>query len=315
MFSPVVRQLEQSRHDLAPARGSRPPDAVWVVAGKPTATNELLVGTLRERGLQATRVPAVGLGRRVAAGDVVLGRLDVQPTLDAVEDGLAELAAIELRGARVLNRAESLLACHDKLETMARLARFGVPQPATAHVRDARSLPALAFPVVVKPRFGSWGKEIVVCESARQLSRCLGRLRARGWFAKQGALVQELVPPLGFDLRLVVAGGLVVGAIRRVAAPGEWRTNVALGARRESTAPSAEACSLALAAAAAVEADLVGVDLLPLADGRHVVLEVNGAVDFTREYSLGGRNIFDGVAGVIEELAGEHAGGAVALAE
>ena len=110
-------------------------------------------------------------------------------------------------------------------------------------------------------------------------------LAARPWFQRHGALVQELVPPLGHDLRLVVAGGEVVGAIRRTAAPNEWRTNVALGARREPAQPSPVAVGLALEAAAAIGADLVGVDLLPVGPGRYTVLELNGAVDFTVDYS------------------------------
>ena len=61
---------------------------------------------------------------------------------------------------------------------------------------------------------------------------------------------------------------------------------------------------LALAAAAAVgDADLVGVDLLPLPDGGYSVLELNGAVDFTAEYSLDGTDVFRAVASMIEEAA------------
>ena len=53
-----------------------------------------------------------------------------------------------------------------------------------------------------------------------------------------------------------------------------------------------EARSLAVAAAAAVGADLVGVDLLPLDGERYVVLELNGAVDFDESYSLDGGDVF-----------------------
>lgn len=54
-----------------------------------------------------------------------------------------------------------------------------------------------------------------------------------------------------------------------------------------------------MAAAAAMGGDLVGVDLLPLGPGRYVVLEVNGAVDFNSDYSLGS-NVFDAVAAAVE---------------
>ena len=123
--------------------------------------------------------------------------------------------------------------------------------------------------------------------------------------------MQELVPPCGFDLRVIVACGEVVGAVKRVAARGEWRTNIALGGSREPVVPSPVACALAVAAAAAVAGDLVGVDLLPLTNGAYVVLEVNGAVDFTSEYSLGFEGVFEGIA---RRIASEPAGVEVANA-
>ena len=109
------------------------------------------------------------------------------------------------------------------------------------------------------------------------------RIQDEPWYLQHGALVQDLVPPVGHDLRLLVAGDRVVGCIRRVAQAGEWRTNVALGARREPAVAPPVAIRMALDAARAVDATLVGVDLLPTEDGWTIV-ELNGAVEFTGEY-------------------------------
>jgi RimK family alpha-L-glutamate ligase len=218
-------------------------------------------------------------------GDVALGRLDVLPSLDGVDDGLWALGALAAGGVRVLNGPAALLAAHDKLLTARVLRRAGLPHPRTRLVRGAAEHVA-RFPVVVKPRFGSWGRHVVRCDDRRELGAALARVAAEPWFRAHGALVQELVPPAGYDLRLVVAGGRVVGAIRRVAAPGEWRTNVALGARRRPVQPPEAAVTLAVGAAAAAGIDLVGVDLLPDEAG-WTVLELNGAVDFTAEYAVG----------------------------
>jgi RimK family alpha-L-glutamate ligase len=229
--------------------------------------------------------------RHLRRGDVALGRLDLLPTLDGPEPGLESLRALEDDGVVVLNRAGALLGAHDKLVTALRLAARGLPHPRTAHVGEDAD-PGFGFPVVVKPRFGSWGKDVRICRNRFALRRCLRGLARRRWFQRQGALVQELVPPRGRDLRVVVAAGEVVGSVERVAAPGEWRTNVALGAKRVSKEPPPEACLLAVSAAEAIGADLVGVDLLPDREGNWVVLELNGAADFTSAYDLGAEDVF-----------------------
>jgi RimK family alpha-L-glutamate ligase len=238
-------------------------------------------------------VPPTEALRTLREGDIAVGRLDVAKHLDGIEVGLWELARLEGEGVRVLNRPGALVAAHDKLATSRALAATGVRHPATAHVTTPSFGVPIHPPVVVKPRFGSWGRDVMLCQDVSDLRRCLTALSRRPWFQAQGALVQELIPPLGHDLRLVVAGGTVVGAVRRIAAKGEWRTNVALGAIREPVSPPPEACALALAAAGATEADLVGVDLLPTPDGSFVVLELNGAVEFNDQYTLDGGDVFE----------------------
>jgi RimK family alpha-L-glutamate ligase len=261
---------------------------VAIVAHHRTSTNLAL--TLARPGLRILE-PATA-ARTLGEGDVAIGRLDVSEGLDGIETGLWELARLEGAGVRVLNRPRTLVAAHDKLATSRALGDGDVPHPRTAHVTSPSDSIPLEPPVVVKPRFGSWGVDVVLCEDTAGLRRHLTAMADRPWFASHGALVQELVPPMGHDVRVIVAGSSVVGAIRRVAPPGEWRTNVALGAVREPVEPSSEACELAIRAAAAVEGDLVGVDLLPRPDGEFVVIEINGAVEYNAAYSLHGADVF-----------------------
>ena len=261
---------------------------VAIVAHHRTSTNVAL--TLARPGLRILE-PATA-ARTLGEGDVAIGRLDVSEGLDGIETGLWELARLEGAGVRVLNKPRTLVAAHDKLATSRALGDAGVPHPRTAHVKSPSDNIPFEPPVVVKPRFGSWGQDVVLCHDAAALRRHLAAMAERHWFASHGALVQELVPPRGHDVRVIVAGSSVVGAIRRVAPPGEWRTNVALGAVREPVDPSSEACELAIRAAAAVEGDLVGVDLLPGCEGELVVIEINGAVEFNAAYSLHGADVF-----------------------
>jgi RimK family alpha-L-glutamate ligase len=262
---------------------------VGIVAHRRTPTN---VALAEARDGVRVLAPAEAL-TELPELDVAIARLDVAEGLDGIEVGLWELARLRGAGVRVLNPPAALVAAHDKLATSRILACAGIPHPRTVHVTSPTALLPFAPPVVVKPRFGSWGRDVVLCRTADELRSVLELDRNRRWFRVHGALVQELVPPVGHDLRLVVAGATVVGAIRRVAAPGEWRTNVALGAAREPVAPPPEACEIAVAAARAIEADLVGVDLLPTPDGSHVVLELNGAVEFTQDYALQAGCVFE----------------------
>ncbi|HXR12261.1 MAG TPA: ATP-grasp domain-containing protein [Gaiellaceae bacterium] len=262
-----------------------------VVAHRCTDTNEALAAAAEALGVPAAVLPPRDALCLLEPGDVALGRLDVREGLDGIESGSVELERMVTAGVEVLNRPSTLVAAHDKLLTARALRLAGVPHPHSWLIAEGMPAPAPELPLVLKPRFGSWGRDVVLCRTAADLTAALERASFRGWFREHGALAQELVPPLGWDLRVVVAGGRVVGAARRVAALGEWRTNVSLGGRSEPVAPPPLARTLALAAAASIRGDLVGVDLLPTGTG-YVVAELNGAVDFRPSYALDVEDVY-----------------------
>jgi RimK family alpha-L-glutamate ligase len=256
-----------------------------IVTHRAGETNAKLAA-VRIDGLQVCLLPPAQAVALLGPGDVALARLDVRETLDGIEEGLPALSTLEENGVRVLNPPGVLLSTHDKLLTARALERSGLPHPDTEPI-GPDAMPTIRPPLVLKPRFGSWGRDVMLCRNRIELDRCVRELQSRPWFHTHGALAQELIPPLGHDLRLVVAAGRVVGAIKRVAASGEWRTNLALGARRVPVTPPPAAIKLAESAARSIGAHLVGIDLLPVGPGRFCVIELNGAVDFGSEYSLG----------------------------
>jgi ATP-grasp domain len=177
-----------------------------VVAWKPFPSNLPLVEGWRRLGIRAELLRPPEARRRLGPGDVALARLDVAQGLDGVEAGLVEIGALQRCGVRVLNRPEALLAAHDKRETARRLTDAGVPHPRTLHRGRLDELRALDPPFVLKPRFGSWGRDVMLCRDIDELERCLKTIRDRSWFRRHGVLIQEFVPPVGYDLRVIVAG-------------------------------------------------------------------------------------------------------------
>jgi RimK family alpha-L-glutamate ligase len=270
---------------------------ILALLANPTRTNLQLAYAWRGLGVDARVLWPWEALDVLRQGDVALLRLDVVPTLDGVEPGLQHAHTLEERGVRVLNRPDALLATHDKLLTAQVFGVAGIPHPWTAHVEPGGPIPDCPFPCVLKPRFGSWGQDVYLCRTNVELSRMLEVVAQRPWWRRHGGLLQELVPSSS-DTRVLFAGKRVVGGAERIAAPGEWRTNVTLGGRVVKGGVPPGTGELALRAARAIGVDFAGVDLLPGEKG-WVVLELNGAVDFDTRYAFPGvdpyRAILDGL--------------------
>jgi gamma-F420-2:alpha-L-glutamate ligase len=267
--------------------------AFAVVAHSATNTNLALASAWRSSKSYGVLDPLEAL-RYLIPGDVVLGRLDVRRTLDGVERGLSDLVELERRGVRVLNRPEALLAGHDKLLSARLLESGRVPTPWTRFLGDDWSELASRLPLVIKPRFGSWGADVYRVDEIRELNRLAKVLAGRPWLERGGAIAQELVPPIGFDLRVLVAHGAVVGAVRRRTQAGEWRTNVSCGAQRIAETIESRAARIALDAVEMTCLELAVADVMPIPGGGFCVLEVNAVPDFGPEYNSD-QDVFDAV--------------------
>jgi [lysine-biosynthesis-protein LysW]---L-2-aminoadipate ligase len=276
-------------------------------------TNVKLVAAWQASGIDCELLTPAEARRRAREFRAAVARLDVLPTLDGVEPGLLDLLWLERTGVRVHNSTRALLTTHDKLRTALALTRAGLPHPLTRHIGRLTEAATLPVPIVLKPRFGSWGKDVRLCPTRADLANCLDEFSTRTWFRRHGVLAQQVIPSSGYDLRLVVAGERVIGAIERHAAPGEWRTNISVGGSRRPTASSPAASALAIEAAAATGAELVGVDLLPLPGGGYTVIELNGAVDFDADYCIEG-DVYEATADALAIGAHKRRGASMSAA-
>jgi ribosomal protein S6--L-glutamate ligase len=204
--------------------------------------------------------------------------------------GLAVLRQFESLGVPCLNPSGGIAIARDKLSTLQCLARARVPAVATAFARDARDvrggIEALGGPpVVVKLSDGSQGLGVMLAESAAGAESIVGAFHV----FNQHILVQPYLRCDG-DLRLIVAGGQVVAAMRRRAAQGEFRNNLHRGgvAVVHRTAP--EERRVALEAARAIGLRVAGIDLIESPHGP-LVLEVNASPGLRGIEAATGRNV------------------------
>jgi RimK family alpha-L-glutamate ligase len=215
-------------------------------------------------------------GREVAldACDVVIVRGIPRGSLEQVVFRVDALHALAAVGVRAVNSAHAIERTVDKFLASALLAAAGIPTPRTVACERADSaleaFGQLGSDVIVKPLFGSMGFGMARVEDpdvAQRVFRALELERAVYY-------LQETLPHEGVDVRALVVGERVVGAIERVGAG--WRSNLARGAAARSVELDERRAELCVRAAATLGADYAGVDLLRAADGRDYVLEVNG---------------------------------------
>ena len=186
-------------------------------------------------------------------------------------------------GVEVVNSADATEVCGDKWRSTVALQAAGVPTPRTALGLTPQAalaaLDSLGYPALIKPLVGSWGRLVVQLPDRAGAEGVLEYAAALPGPQSHLGYVQELIDKPDRDIRVIVIGGEVLGAVYRT---GEsLRTNVALGGQTRPCEATPEITKLSVDAAAAVGANIAGVDLIEDRDGRLLVLEVNHRVEFT----------------------------------
>ncbi len=233
--------------------------------------------------------------------DAVIARIIPHGSLEQIIYRVNALHWIEARGVPVLNAPRAIERSVDKFYATALLAEAGLPVPETV-VCDSVDQTIVAVrsmgDVIVKPLFGSMGRGMVRvsdADTAFRVARALDAVRSVFY-------VQRAIDHGGRDIRAFVIAGRVLAAIERRAAPGEWRTNVARGGMAQRITLPDDVQELAVRAAAAVDADYAGVDLLPSRDGRTYVLEVNAIPGWHGLQGATGIHVADSIVMHLEQM-------------
>jgi len=126
------------------------------------------------------------------------------------------------------------------------------------------------YPLVLKLSHSSQGAGVFLHHNEKTLFSQINELCLDGI----DFVIQECIRPMGQDIRAFVINNSVCGAMRRIAADGEFRANISLGGRGEKTQLSQEESALVCKAASIFGLSTAGVDFIRTPQGP-VLLEVN----------------------------------------
>ena len=248
--------------------------------------------------LASGKLDAYEGNKKLPEFDGVLARIGMGLT----NHGVAALRQFELQGVTTIPHSDALIRSRQKLAALQHLAAGGVPVPATAYVHRSRDLEVAVerlggAPLIVKVIEGTGGQGVILAESTRTAVAIAGALIKAG----KPVLLQSFVAESsGRDNRVLIVGGRVVAAARRVAKEGEYRSNVHLGATATPMQPDEATSAVAIKAAQLLGLEIAGVDVLEGKDGP-VVLEVNSSPGITGIEGVTGIDVAGAVVEHVEE--------------
>jgi ribosomal protein S6--L-glutamate ligase len=213
-------------------------------------------------------------GRRMDYFDAVIPRIGASVTFY----GAAVVRQFEMMKVFTAIESQALIRSRDKLRSLQILSRAGLGLPKTIFMDYSRDTEGIVesvggAPVVIKLLEGTQGLGVVLAENKKAAQSVIEAFH--GVHAR--IIIQEFIKESkGADVRAFVIDGEVVGAMKRQARPGEFRSNLHRGGTATLVKLSRAEKSTAIAAAKKLGLAVAGVDMLPSNRGP-LIIEVNSS--------------------------------------
>ncbi len=310
-YFPTSRQSYPGNRDISASPKLLSMKIGIVVSDPMDWTAQALLASFSRKGIDAffldfsELIASIGDDLIFRSGDADLLDLDCLVVRDLGRRGAVDvsfrfevLQYLMQKGIPVINSPEAIARAANKFATSRALHDRGVPTPktiVTASPEEAEEALRNFGEAVSKPLFGYKGRDILLLKSGA-LSDLV---RLRSIVQDQGLVyLQEFVATendSARDIRAFVVDGKTLGAIFRIAPPGQWISNLARGGRAEACPLTSELEGLAEKSARAIGATYCGVDLLETHHGLSVI-EVNGTPSGKGIYESLGIDVTEAIA-------------------
>ena len=246
-----------------------------IEAGKARGHNMEIIDHLKCNLVMEQKLPQVLYkGKDMAHLDAIIPRIGASVTFY----GAAVVRQFEMMKVFTAVESQALLRSRDKLRSLQIMSRAGLGLPKTAFSNYSKKADELidavgGAPLIVKLLEGTQGLGVVLADnrkSAASVIEAFNGLKAR-------VIVQEYIAEAkGADIRAIVIDGEVVGAMKRQAKEGEFRSNLHRGGKAEIITLKRSEKAAAVKAAKAMGLGVAGVDMLQSSRGP-LILEVNSS--------------------------------------
>lgn len=267
---------------------------VWILIRKDrvgTYENEKIIKYIADHDLQNFRIldPRLLLVRQVAGsreylyndGELIKLRTPKKVftklgcSLNSYEENI--LSNLEQDGVYLLNSLVGLEQSSDKEKTAILMSGAGIPTIDSVYLNGGNSAGIQdiveGYPVILKSKKGSLGTGIYKIENEQELKNMLEQIKLID--SDYEFLLQRYIPEGSVDYRVVMFNGKIKYVVKRVAKPGEFRANVALGSSTELLEEYDEKLvRISQKIYEAIGLGIMGIDLF-LVDGEYIVCEVN----------------------------------------